>query len=246
VTAGQIDRLTILRQNSKNETCHSILKQGEKPMDIWEEIGQKGIIAVLEIERESDAAPAAGALLEGGVTAIELALRTRAAEPSIALIAREVPELMIGIGTIIESGQAERVKGYPGVRFGVSPGINQAIVKEALSCGLPFAPGIATPSELELAISLGCGTVKFFPSEGMGGLAFLKSIDAPYKHLGIRYIPLGGISRDNLADYAAFKPIIAIGGSWIANKELIKEGNWKEITRRAKEAKQIWDSTRGY
>ena len=214
------------------------------PQDILEKLEDRGIIAVLEIEKESDAVPVAKSLIEGGVSAIELALRTPASEPSILQIAEKVPEMMIGIGTIIESGQASRVKRYRGVYFGVSPGINPAIVKEAISCELPFAPGIATPSELELALSLGCRIVKFFPAEGMGGLSFLKSMDAPYKHLGVRYIPLGGISPNNLADYAKFSQIVAIGGSWIASKDLIKSGNWSEITRGAKAAKELWDSVR--
>jgi 2-dehydro-3-deoxyphosphogluconate aldolase/(4S)-4-hydroxy-2-oxoglutarate aldolase len=233
-----------MKQLNENETEEEIMDL-VMPKEIEEALSRKGIIAVLEIERETDAVPVAKALIEGGVTAIELALRTPAAEPSIALIAAELPEMMLGIGTIIENGQAERVKKQKGVAFGVSPGINPAIVKEAVSLGLPFAPGIATPSELETALSLGCRTVKYFPAEGMGGIAFLKSMDAPYKHLGIRYIPLGGISQDNLKDYASFKQILAVGGSWIANRELIKEGNWKEITRRAKSAKETWDAVRG-
>ena len=205
---------------------------------------EKGIIAVLEIENESDAIPVANALLDGGVSAIELALRTPAAEPAISLIAEKFPQMMLGVGTIIESGQATRVKRVPGVRFGVSPGINPAIVREAISCELPFAPGVATPSEIELALSLGCRVVKFFPAEGMGGLSFLKSMDAPYKHLGVRYIPLGGITQNNLADYASVSQILAIGGSWIASKELIKSGQWGEITKAAKAAKELWDSVR--
>jgi 2-dehydro-3-deoxyphosphogluconate aldolase/(4S)-4-hydroxy-2-oxoglutarate aldolase len=213
--------------------------------DIRDGIGEQGIIAVLEIEREEDAALVAQALVEGGVTAIELALRTPAAEPAISLIAEDVPEMMIGIGTIIESGQAARVKRLPGVRFGVSPGINPAIVREALDAGLPFAPGIATPSELELALSLGCRVVKFFPAESMGGINFLKSMDAPYRHLGLKYIPLGGVSRDNLGEYAALGQILAVGGSWIANRELIRAKNWEEISGRAKAAKDLWDYVRG-
>jgi 2-dehydro-3-deoxyphosphogluconate aldolase/(4S)-4-hydroxy-2-oxoglutarate aldolase len=215
------------------------------PQKIADELEKKGIIAVLEIEDEKAAVPVAQALIEGGVTVIELALRTPAAEPCIALIAEKVPEMMIGIGTIIENGQAARVKKNPGVAFGVSPGINPEIVKEALRCGLPFAPGIATPSEVELALSLGCRVMKFFPAEGMGGLSFLKSMDAPYKHLGLRYIPLGGVSQDNLADYAAVKQILAIGGSWIANKELIKANNWQEIKERARAARDTWKRIRG-
>ena len=152
--------------------------------------------------------------------------------------------MYIGIGTIIEPGQAAMVRKENGVRFGVSPGINPVIVKEAIAADLPFAPGIATPSELELAISLGCRVVKFFPAEGMGGLKYLKNINGPYNHLGIKYIPLGGVTVENLPDYAQFNPVTAIGGSWIASKDLINAQNWAEITKRAREAKDIWDKTR--
>ena len=214
------------------------------PEEIRDKIAKEGIIAVLEIESEKNAVPLAEALLEGGIGVIELTLRTPAAIPSISLIEKEVPQMYMGIGTIIETGQAAAVKKESGVRFGGSPGINPEIVKEAIAAELPFAPGIATPSELELAISLGCRVVKFFPAEGMGGLSYLKSIDAPYNHLGIRYIPLGGISPENFISYAKFGPVLAIGGSWIANKELINSQDWKEITRRAREAKDIWRSER--
>ncbi|MDR0300882.1 MAG: bifunctional 4-hydroxy-2-oxoglutarate aldolase/2-dehydro-3-deoxy-phosphogluconate aldolase [Treponema sp.] len=212
--------------------------------EIQDIIAKEGIIAVLEIESEQNAVPVAKALLDGGITVIELALRTQAAVPSISLIAKEVPQMYIGIGTIIEPGQAAMVKKYDSVRFGVSPGLNPEIVKEAVAADLPFAPGIATPSELEQAISLGCRAVKLFPAEGMGGLSYLKNINGPYNHLGIKYIPLGGVSVNNLADYAKFSPVLAIGGSWIANKELINAQDWNEITRRAKEAKKIWVDNR--
>jgi len=216
------------------------------PKEIQDKIAKEGIIAVLEIESEKNAIPLANALLEGGITAIELTLRTQAAIPSISLISKEVPQMYIGVGTIIEPGQAAMIKKElnGAVRFGVSPGINPEIVKEAITADLPFAPGIATPSELEQAISLGCRVVKFFPAEGMGGLKFLKNICGPYNHLGIKYIPLGGINIENLADYAKFSPVLAIGGSWIASKELINAQNWTEITRRAREAKDIWHSNR--
>jgi 2-dehydro-3-deoxyphosphogluconate aldolase/(4S)-4-hydroxy-2-oxoglutarate aldolase len=214
------------------------------PKEVEDRIASEGIIAVLEIENEQNAVPTAKALLEGGITVIELALRTPAAIPSISLIAKEVSKIYIGIGTIIESGQAAMVKKEGSVHFGVSPGLNPEIVKEAAAADLPFAPGIATPGELEQAISLGCRVVKFFHAESMGGLSYLKSINGPYNHLGIRYIPLGGISVNNLRDYAKFKPILAIGGSWIANKELINAQDWKEITKRAKEAKDIWNDNR--
>ena len=214
------------------------------PIGIQDEIAREGIIAVLEIEKEENAVPTAKALLEGGVKVIELALRTPSALPSISLIAKEFPQMYIGVGTIIEPGQAAKVKNENGARFGVSPGINSEIVKEAIAAGLPFAPGIATPSEIEQAVALGCRVVKFFPAEGMGGLSFLKNINAPYNHLNMKYIPLGGISPENLASYAQFKPVLAIGGSWLATKDLINARNWTEITKRAKEAKDIWDCNR--
>jgi len=212
--------------------------------EIQDEIAKEGIIAVLEIESENNAVPLAHALFEGGITVIELALRTKAAIPSISLIAKEVPQMYIGIGTIIEPGQAIAVKKENSVRFGVSPGINPEIVREALAADLPFAPGIATPSDLEQAISLGCHAVKFFPAESMGGLNYLKNINGPYNHLGIKYIPLGGLTAENLASYAQFSSVLAIGGSWIASKDLINSQNWQEITRRAKEAMEIWHSIR--
>jgi len=214
------------------------------PEEVKKEIAKDGIIAVLEIENEQNAVPTAKALLEGGVTVIELTLRTPAALPSISLIAKEVPQIYIGIGTIIEPGQAAAVK-KENVRFGVSPGLNPEIVREAVAADLPFVPGIATPSELEQAISLGCRVVKFFPAEGMGGLNYLKSINGPYNHLHIEYIPLGGVTVDNLTNYAKFKPVLAVGGSWIASKELINAQDFKEITKRAREAKKIWQIERG-
>ncbi|MCL1958398.1 MAG: bifunctional 4-hydroxy-2-oxoglutarate aldolase/2-dehydro-3-deoxy-phosphogluconate aldolase [Spirochaetes bacterium] len=214
------------------------------PEDVKNEIAKDGIIAVLEIENEQNAVPTAKALLEGGVTVIELTLRTPAALPSISLIAKEVPQIYIGIGTIIEPGQAAAVK-KENVRFGVSPGLNPEIIREAVAADLPFVPGIATPSELGQAISLGCRLVKLFPAEGMGGLNYLKSINGPYNHLNIEYIPLGGVTVDNLASYAKFKPVLAIGGSWIASKELINAQDFKEITKRAREAKKIWQIERG-
>ncbi|MCL2411986.1 MAG: bifunctional 4-hydroxy-2-oxoglutarate aldolase/2-dehydro-3-deoxy-phosphogluconate aldolase [Treponema sp.] len=212
--------------------------------EIQDEIAKEGILAVLEIDDEKNAVPLAKALLEGGVKIIELALRTKAAYSSISLIAKEVPQMYIGIGTIIESGQAAMIKNTDGVRFAVSPGINPEIVKEAIAADLPFAPGVATPSEIDLAITLGCRTLKFFPAEGMGGLSYLKSVNGPYNHLGVKYIPLGGITVDNLASYAEFSPVLAVGGSWMATKEMIKAQNWAEITKRAKEAKEIWNSVR--
>ena len=209
-----------------------------------EELGRRGIIAVLEIEDEKDAVPAAKALVSGGVTAIELALRTPAAMPSIALIAKEVPEMMIGIGTIIRTEQVAAVK-EAGAHFGVAPGFNPQIVAEADRLGFPFAPGISTASELEGAVEMGNSVLKLFPAEPLGGLKYLKSMAGPYAYLGLGFIPLGGITPENLAEWASFDRICAIGGTWIAKKPLIKAHDWTAIERNAAEAVKTWKAARG-
>ena len=166
-----------------------------------------GVIAVLEIDDEADAVPVCTALLEGGVTAIELALRTKAAEPSIARITGEVKGMTVGAGTLIARGQAARVKAL-GAAFALSPGFNPVIAHEADDAGLPFVPGVATPSEIEAAIETGRRLLKFFPAEPLGGLAYLQSVNSPYAYLGLSYIPLGGLTVDNLRTWAA-SPLIA-------------------------------------
>ncbi|MDR3049252.1 MAG: bifunctional 4-hydroxy-2-oxoglutarate aldolase/2-dehydro-3-deoxy-phosphogluconate aldolase [Elusimicrobiota bacterium] len=203
------------------------------------ELAKKGVIAVLEIEKTEDAALVSKALLDGGISAIELALRTDAAEPSISIIAKETPQMTIGIGTIIKKGQAKRVQGL-GASFGLAPGLNKEIVREAKEAGLPFIPGIATPSEIEEALSEGLNILKFFPAQPLGGLEYLKSMNNPYNYLGLKYVPLGGVNESNLADYASMPQIVAIGGTWIAPRALIKEKNWNEITQRAEKALGIW------
>lgn len=203
------------------------------------ELGKRGVVAVLEINREEDAVPVANALVRGGVTAIELALRTPAAMPSISLIHENIPQMMIGIGTVIKEGQAVEVK-KRGASFGVSPGFNPKIVQEAENCGLPFAPGISTASEVEAALGLGCNVLKFFPAQALGGVKYLKSMSGPYSYLGLKFFPLGGITEENMEEYAHMDNVVAIGGTWIAKKDLILAHDWDEITRRAKNAISRW------
>ena len=210
---------------------------------IQQKIARNGIVAVLEIDSEKDAVPVAQALIAGGVTAIELALRTEAAEPSIPLIRKEVPDMMIGIGTVILPGQASRVK-ERGAVFAVAPGLNEAIVREAQNCGLPFAPGVSTATEIEAAYALGCTFLKFFPAAPLGGVSYLKSVSAPYKHLGLRYFPLGGITEDNMSEYVSLAQVSAVGGTWIASRDLIQKKDWAEIERRAARAVELWNKAR--
>jgi len=213
------------------------------PKKVLETIEQCGVIAVLVIDNVDDAVPVAKALLEGGIGAMELTLRTSAAIDSLVKINQQVPEMLAGIGTVLTPSQVEQIV-QAGAAFAVAPGLNPDVVVKAQQLNLPFAPGIATPSELEKAIALGCKEIKFFPAEAIGGLKYLKSCGAPYKHLGIRYIPLGGLNAGNMADYLKEPSVMALGGSWIAKRELIQKKDFKTITNNATEARRIADKSR--
>ena len=197
-----------------------------------------GAIAVLVVDRVEDAVPLARALIEGGVDVMELTLRTPAALDALRAIRAEVPAMMAGIGTILTPTQARQAR-EAGAAFGVAPGTNPRVIAEALDLGLPFAPGIATPSDIEQALEGGCRLLKFFPAEGCGGLPYLRSIAAPYLHLGLRYIPLGGLSTGNLESYVREPLVHALGGSWIAPRDLIARQDWTAITGNARNATRI-------
>jgi len=199
------------------------------------------IIAVLVIDNEEDAEPLAESLLKGGINVMELTLRTPCALGALQRIKRNVTEMTCGVGTVITELQVDQAVDA-GAEFGVAPGTNTAIIKKALNVGFPFAPGIATPSDIEAAISCGCRLLKFFPAETSGGIDYLKSMTAPYRHLGLQFIPLGGLSDDNMKNYLECKDVVAIGGSWLANRELIREHKWAQITNNAKQALAILES----
>ncbi len=203
-----------------------------------ERLSQTQVVAVIVIEKVEDAVPMANALMKGGIDAIELTLRTPVAIEAMKKIVRELPEMSVGIGTVIEIEQVRIVHGE-GANFAVAPGMNRKVLEEALGLGLSFAPGVATPSDIETALEYGCRLLKFFPAEPIGGLSYLRSMAAPYVHLGIRYIPLGGIKPANLKEYLEDPLIAAIGGSWIAPKDLINEKNWNMITTNSREAREI-------
>ena len=201
----------------------------------------RGVVAVLMIDRVDDAVPVAEALLRGGVDAMELTLRTDAALPALELITGSVPEMLAGIGTIIKKEQVNQAKDS-GAAFGVSPGTNIDVIKAAQDAGLPFAPGIMTPSDIERALPFGCEILKFFPAGSSGGIKHLKNIAAPYAHLGLKYVPLGGINQGNMKDYLKEDIIAAVGGSWIASRDLIDSGQWDQITSNASSAVQAFEN----
>ena len=196
------------------------------------------VVAVLIVDDANDAVPLARALLSGGVDVMELTLRTPAALDALRAIRRDVPEMVAGIGTILNVDQLQAAR-EAGAAFGVSPGCNPRLLAAAREAGFSFAPGIATPTDIEIAIEHGCRLLKFFPAEQLGGLPYLRAMAAPYAHLGLRYIPLGGLTAANAGSYLSDPLIAAIGGSWIAPREAIKARDWKTIETNARAARDI-------
>lgn len=206
-------------------------------------IQSTGIVAVLVIDREEDGPPLAKALLAGGVDVMELTLRTPAALGALRRIRAEVPEMIAGAGTVLTPAQVEEVKNA-GAEFAVSPGVNPRVLQAAKEASIPFAPGISTPSDVEQALEFDCRLLKFFPAEATGGLAYLKAMAAPYIHLGVRFLPLGGLNEKNMSAYLADPLIAAIGGSWLAPRDAIREKQWESITALAQNATNLIRSTR--
>ena len=201
---------------------------------IIQKIDDAGIIAVLIIEKLQHAIPVAEALLKGGVDSVELTLRTPVAMDAAKLIKKELPEINLGFGTVLTVDQVKAVADL-GADFAVSPGCNPRIIKEAYDKNLSFAPGIMTPTDIEIAVEHGCRVIKYFPAVTSGGMDHLKNMVAPYNYLGLRFIPLGGLSMDNARTYLESELITAIGGSWLARKPLIESESWDTITKNAKE-----------
>jgi 2-dehydro-3-deoxyphosphogluconate aldolase/(4S)-4-hydroxy-2-oxoglutarate aldolase len=192
-----------------------------------------GIIPLVKIEDPDKAAPLARAVYEGGLSVIEITFRTEAAEAAIRSIAREVPEIMVGAGTVLSPEQAD-IAVAAGAKFIVTPGFNPKVVKHCIEKGIPITPGINSPTQIEAAMGLGLDTVKFFPAEASGGIKAIKAISAPYGSM--KFIPTGGLNADNLNDYLSFPKTLACGGSWMTKGDLLEKGDFAEITRRVKEA----------
>ena len=203
---------------------------------IFDQFYKIGVIPVLEIDSATHAGPLAEALLAGGLPIAEITLRTEAALESIRVIAREVPEIMVGAGTVVTWEQAEAARDA-GAQFLVSPGMVEQVVIWAQEHQIPILPGAVTPTEMIRAIHLGLKFLKFFPAEAVGGLKALKAMSDPFP--GLRFIPTGGIRLENLAEYLQMEKIHAVGGSWMAKRQIIADGKFDEITRLAKEASDV-------
>jgi 2-dehydro-3-deoxyphosphogluconate aldolase/(4S)-4-hydroxy-2-oxoglutarate aldolase len=202
------------------------------------------VIAVLIVDDPKRAVRLARALLAGGVDIMELTLRTAAALDCLKAVTNEVPEMMAGAGTVIFSEQVDQVI-KAGAAFAVSPGTNPAVIRRAVERGLPFAPGVVTPTDIDTAVQCGCRELKFFPAEPSGGLKMLDSIKAPYAHLGLQYIPLGGVTTGNLSSYLTDRDVLAVGGSWLAKKDIIDSERWDVVTTAAREAVAVVRQVRG-
>lgn len=201
-------------------------------------LAESRLVAVLVVDELESAVPLAEALLRGGVTAMELTLRTPAAFAAAAAIRAACPEMRLGLGTILSAEQIAPALAA-GAEFGVSPGINPEILRAAAGAGLPFGPGVMTPSDVDLAIREGCRLLKFFPAESAGGLAHLKNIAAPFAHLGPKFLPLGGVHLGNLRTWLDSDLVAAVGGSWIAPRAAIRAKDWRRIEANAREAMAV-------
>ena len=196
--------------------------------DICEVLAEIKVIPVIAIDSIEDAIPLADALLEGGIPAAEITFRTAAAADVINLLSKERPQLFVGAGTVLTPENAKRAFDC-GAKFAVAPGCNPEVVAAAQKIGLPFAPGVMTPSDIETATSMGLTLLKFFPAGAPGGANMLKNIAAPYKHLGVKFMPTGGVTIDNIQEYLAVPEIIAAGGTWLAKQDMIANGEWDKI-----------------
>jgi 2-dehydro-3-deoxyphosphogluconate aldolase/(4S)-4-hydroxy-2-oxoglutarate aldolase len=211
---------------------------------LFEKMEFCGVVPVIAIESKELALPLVDALVRGGLPVAEITFRTGAAADVIALLKKERPDVFLGAGTITSVEQLLRARDC-GAVFGVTPGFNPEVVNKAVKIGFPLFPGVLTPSEIEQGLAMGLKVLKYFPAEASGGVSMLKAVSAPYGHLGVRFIPTGGISIKNLEDYLRLPQVIVCGGTWIAKKDVISAKKWGEIERNAAEVVQLVSSIRG-
>ncbi len=205
-------------------------------LQIIQAIEKLALVPVVQIEHPKDAINLGKALLDGGLPCAEITFRTVSAEEVIKSIAATFPEIILGAGTVLTTAQAEKAIGA-GAQFVVSPGFNPKVVDWCLERKVPVIPGVATPTEIEMALDKGLAILKFFPAQAIGGIEMLKAISAPYG--GVKFIPTGGINAQNLADYLNLPMVFACGGSWFVKPDLISAGYFKEITRLTTQAVSI-------
>ena len=203
-------------------TAEEVLKQGP-------------VVPVIVIKKLEQAVPLAKALLKGGINVLEVTLRTECAMEAIRLIAEEVPEAIVGAGTVINAKQLAEVT-QAGAQFAISPGLTDELLMAASQGSIPLIPGISTVSELMAGMNYGLKEFKFFPAEANGGVKALKAIAGPFSQ--VRFCPTGGISLANYRDYLALESVLCIGGSWLVPEDALESGNYEKITELAQQAVQ--------
>ncbi|EUD05716.1 TPA: bifunctional 4-hydroxy-2-oxoglutarate aldolase/2-dehydro-3-deoxy-phosphogluconate aldolase [Providencia alcalifaciens] len=208
--------------NNWKMTAEEVLKQGP-------------VVPVIVIKKLEQAVPLAKALLKGGINVLEVTLRTECAMDAIRLIAEEVPEAIVGAGTVINAKQLAEVT-QAGAQFAISPGLTDELLMAASQGSIPLIPGISTVSELMAGMNYGLKEFKFFPAEANGGVKALKAIAGPFSQ--VRFCPTGGISLANYRDYLALESVLCIGGSWLVPEDALESGNYEKITELAQQAVQ--------
>ena len=206
--------------------------------DVVANLGKIKIVPVLVLNDIDSGLKMCEILSECKLEAAEITFRTQAAEGIIKAASERFPNLYLGAGTILNTTDLHRAFNA-GAKFAVAPGFNPTVVKEAVANNYAFAPGVCTPSEAEQAMELGCRFLKFFPAEAAGGVKMIQSLIAPYKHLGIKFMPTGGITTDNVASYLKIKEIAAVGGTWLGKSADIEAGNFDAIRSAIKAAVEL-------
>ncbi len=213
-------------------------------MSIVDILGKAGVVPVIVIEEEAHAVPLAKALVRGGLPVLEVTFRTKAAAGAIAAIRGEVPEAVVGAGTLLTIDQLRSAR-RAGAAFGVAPGFDPVIVEEAKAQMLPFCPGVSTASELSQALTAGCEMVKFFPAEAAGGVKMIKNLLGAFRFTGVKFMPTGGVKPGNVAEYLSVPEIVCCGGTWLAPKDALADGDWSRIEALAFEAAALVRKLRG-
>jgi 2-dehydro-3-deoxyphosphogluconate aldolase/(4S)-4-hydroxy-2-oxoglutarate aldolase len=203
-----------------------------------ESILNQRLLCIAVVDDPETAVPLAEALLAGGLNVMEITFRTPAAAESIQRIRQKIPRMAIGAGTLLSPEQVQRAIDV-GAQFGVSPGLNELVLKAAQDRHLPFFPGVMTPTEVDRALNLGWKHLKFFPAEPAGGVAMLQALAGPFAYTGVKFVPTGGINATSLPKYLALPQVAAIGGSWMAGRKLVAEKAWSKITALTAEAMKI-------
>ncbi len=202
------------------------------------------VVPVLAIEKVEDGVKLCEVLCRNGLAVAEITFRTAAAAETIAAVARRFPQMLVGAGTVLNKVDLYRAFAA-GAQFAVAPGFNPTVVGEAVQAGLPFFPGISCPTHIEQAYEMGVTMMKFFPAEAAGGVKMLNAMVAPYKHLGVQFMPTGGVNVGNMEQYLSIKQVVAVGGTWLGAAADVAAGRWDVIEKAVQETVVLLQKMKG-